>query len=69
MGLHEVCKNPKHHFSREYDIEMVYDPNKDDYLLWGVCSECGISRLIYESTLRKPEIVKYKLQKIKVPVT
>lgn len=60
MGKHSVCENPYHHFDGDYDVEMLYDEERKDYLLYGICKECQTIRVVYESVLKDPEVIKYK---------
>ena len=57
MGLHEVCRNPYHHFDRESFLDMIFDLEKEDYFLSGMCLECGKWRIVYFSELRKPDVI------------
>lgn len=63
MGLHEVCDNKYHHFDRNFELEMIYNPERKDYMLIGVCRECQKLRIVYESQLKEPEVLKYKLNR------
>jgi len=58
MGMHEICRNPYHSFDRSK--ELIAEKIGDDILYWGYCKECCKLRIIYESELKKENIVKYK---------
>jgi len=62
MGLHSLCDNPYHHFDRNFDVEMIYDKEKQDYLLVGICKECQTMRAVYESVLKDPAVIRYKMK-------
>lgn len=61
MGLHDICKDPLHHFDRSYDVEMLYDISKEDYCLVGMCLECGRMRVVYVKQLKDAEVIKRKM--------
>lgn len=55
MGLHEVCRNPYHHFDRKKDLyaERIERNGMKDVLYQGFCKECGYLRIVYHSELKE----------------
>lgn len=62
MGLHDVCRNKYHHFDRDYEVEMIYSADRNDYLMYGVCRECKRMRIVYESELKSYRVILEKLR-------
>ena len=62
MGLHQTCQNPYHYFDKDFDVDMTYDKHKQDYVLMGVCRECGCVRIIYENQLKDEKVIETKLK-------
>jgi len=64
MGCHGVCRNPFHRFSREDKLEIIYDNEKDDWMLYGLCEVCGMQRVVYMRALKNPEVINAKLNNV-----
>jgi len=53
MGLHDVCKVYGHHFDLNHDLEVIKIPERNDYLLLGICTDCGRWRIVSYRELKE----------------
>jgi hypothetical protein len=59
MGLHDTCRNPFHRFDK--NKELTAERIGNDIVYWGYCPDCHRLRIVYESELKNPDVIRYKM--------